>query len=63
MSTFETSITINATVKKVWDVLGDIGNIYVWNPGVVHSHSTNDKVGLGATRHCDLGGKIIWMKM
>ena len=57
MPTFSTKTTIEAPVKVVWEALADIGNIHIWNPGVVHSYPTNDKNGLGATRHCDLGGK------
>lgn len=57
MSTFSTKINIEAPSNRVWEVLADIGNIYIWNPGVVHSHATNDHKGIGARRHCDLGGK------
>jgi len=41
----------------VWEVLADIGNIHVWNPGVVDSKKTNERNGLGGSRHCDIGGK------
>lgn len=57
MSTFSTKINIEAPSNRAWEVLADIGNIYIWNPGVVHSHATNDHKGIGASRHCDLGGK------
>jgi len=48
---------INASVPQVWKALADIGNIYQWNPGVKKSHITNNTIGLGGSRHCDLGGK------
>ncbi len=58
MASFETEIEIDAPVEEVWRALADIGDIYRWNPGVVKSHATTDKVtGIGAGRHCDLGGK------
>ena len=58
MSEFEEQVTVSAPAEKVWDSLADIGNIYVWNPGVVHSEQTTPgEVGLGACRRCHLGGK------
>ena len=57
MATFETQIKIAATAQSVWEVLADIGNIYQWNPGVEKSHlTTKQAIGVGAGRHCDLGG-------
>ena len=60
MTSFSTSIKVNAPREKVWEVLSDLGSIYKWNPGVAHSHSTSDALdGEGATRHCDLqNGKM-----
>lgn len=58
MATFSETTTINAPVDEVWAALAEVGNIHVWNPGVTHSYlTTNDPTGLGAARHCDLGGK------
>ncbi len=58
MSEFEEQVTVSAPAEKVWDSLADIGNIYVWNPGVVHSEQTTPgEAGLGACRRCHLGGK------
>ena len=58
MPTFSTSTTINASRQQVWAALADIGSIHVWNPGVKASHATSEQgSGLGATRHCDLGGR------
>jgi carbon monoxide dehydrogenase subunit G len=58
MSTFETTIDIEAPIEKVWEALADIGSISKWNPGVHESYATSDETtGLGATRFCDLGGK------
>jgi uncharacterized protein YndB with AHSA1/START domain len=56
MTTFEEHIIIDAPVATIWTVLADIGTISVWNPGVEASHSTNETLGLGGTRHCDLKG-------
>ena len=57
MSSFSTAIKIDAPVRAVWEVLADVASIYRWNPGVVNSHATTqDTTGLGACRHCDLGG-------
>lgn len=48
-------ILIEASKESVWEALGDFGNTYLWNPAVVHSHSTSEAPnGVGATRHCDL---------
>ncbi len=58
MAGFTRKITIKAPVARVWEVLGDIGSISRWNPGVVRSHVTTVKeIGIGAGRYCDLGGK------
>lgn len=58
MTEFAEHITINAPQEKVWAALADIGGIHLWNPGVVGSHQTSaGAVAVGATRHCDLGGK------
>ncbi|MCH8901628.1 MAG: SRPBCC family protein [Chloroflexi bacterium] len=58
MSRFSTQVRIDASKEKVWEVLADLGGIYKWNPGVVHSHSTSDSTeGEGAMRHCDLQRK------
>ncbi len=48
-------ILIEASKEKVWEVVADFGNVYLWSPVVVHSRSTSDvRDGIGATRHCDL---------
>ena len=58
MSRFSTQVRIDASKEKVWEVLADLGGIYKWNPGVVHSHSPSDSTGgEGAMRHCDLQRK------
>ena len=57
MSTFSTHIHIQAPPEEVWAALADIGEIYVWNPGVQSSHLTSDAgEGIGTARYCDLGG-------
>lgn len=58
MAKFTTSTIIHAPKEDVWAALADIGSIHVWNPGVESSHVTTDKdIGLGASRHCDLGSR------
>ena len=58
MGEFEEQIIVSASPDKVWDVLADIRNIYLWNPGVVRSRlTTHGKVRVGTCRLCDLEGK------
>lgn len=57
-NTFSETTIIEARPEIVWSVLNNIGDIYRWNPGVKHSHTTSEhQSGLRATRHCDLGGR------
>jgi hypothetical protein len=58
MGEFSVETIIEAPIETVWTRLAeDIGSIVDWNPGVEASHLTsNNKQGLGACRHCDLGG-------
>lgn len=62
MTTFNKQIRINASKKKVWAVLANLGDIYKFNPNVSKSYytSTNSK-GIGAARICELRptGKIV----
>ncbi len=37
MGEFEEQVIVSAAPEKVWDALADIGNIHIWNSGVVHS--------------------------
>lgn len=56
-SAFTTDIVIAAPPAAVWSALARIGDIYQWNPGVRASRLTSERgEGLGACRHCDLGG-------
>jgi uncharacterized membrane protein len=49
---------IDAPVEHVWNVLADIGGVHAWNPSVESSHLTSDqRAGVGTSRHCDLAGK------
>ncbi len=58
MGEFEEQIIVSASPDKVWDVLADIRNIYLWNPGVVRSRlTTHGEVRVGTCRLCNLGGK------
>lgn len=58
MNEFAVETMINAPVETVWVVLADVGDIAAWNPGVQASRTTSAQTeGVGACRHCDLGGK------
>ncbi len=58
MSSFTETITIDAPIDRVWATLADIGSIHEWNPGVHDSYTLSEAAsGLGARRHCDLGGR------
>ena len=58
MSTFTVETVVDAPADRVWAALADIGEIHVWNPGLVDSHVEGDQAtGVGAARHCDLGGR------
>ncbi len=49
MGEFEEQIIVSASPDKVWGVLVDIRNIYLWNPGVVRSkQTTHGEVRVGA---------------
>ena len=55
MPRYRATIGIDASTEKVWEAIGDFGNIYKWNPGVPNSHLTSaPEIGEGTTRHCDL---------
>tara|TARA_B110000211_G_C14088057_1_gene557578 strand:+ start:532 stop:1032 length:501 start_codon:yes stop_codon:yes gene_type:complete len=61
MTTFTKEITIETSKTKVWAILSDLGGVYKFHPGVVHSYySTDSKNGVGAARICELApmGKI-----
>jgi uncharacterized protein YndB with AHSA1/START domain len=57
MTTFTESTTVAAPRSEVWATLADIGTIAEWNEGLAGSHATNEVVGVGATRHCDISAK------
>ncbi len=57
MTTFTETIEIDAKVARVWGTLAAVGSIAEWNPGLVGSQATNNAIGLGATRFCDIDGK------
>lgn len=59
MGEFRVSQTIEVPIYRVWERLADIGAIAEWNPGVTKSYTTHHgkaTTGVGASRHCDLGG-------
>jgi hypothetical protein len=50
-------IDLNASQSKVWNVLQDFSNVYLWAPSVTESHALGNKtIGVGAGRHCKLDG-------
>ena len=57
MTTLTREVRINAPKEKVWGILADFGNIYLFNPGVPRPYLTSDQQhGVGTTRPCDLAG-------
>ncbi len=55
MHEFEVSKVIDAPVDRVWDLLDDFANTYVYHPIVERSFSVNGKQkGLGARRQCTM---------
>ena len=57
MTTFTEAIEVDAPVHQLWATLAEVGSIADWNPGLIGSKATNDIVGLGATRFCDIDGR------
>lgn len=56
MSSFTERLMIDAPIDEIWAVLDDIGAIADWNPGLLASRRTNDVIGVGGTRLCELPG-------
>ena len=57
MTTLTRKVHIDAPKEKVWEILADFGNIYLFSPGVPKSYLTSDQQrGVGTTRHCDVSG-------
>ncbi|MFT7622186.1 MAG: hypothetical protein ACI9WU_001354 [Myxococcota bacterium] len=55
MHQFNASKDIAVPVDRVWDLLNDFANTYVYHPMVERSSSTNGKrSGLGARRQCTM---------
>lgn len=53
----ESNVTINAPLKKVWQVMSDFNDVYTWAPTVTHSSGLNEKNNqVGAGRHCEIEG-------
>jgi len=58
MNSFTKDIVIGASAEAVWSVLGDIGSIADWNPGVRKSYLVGDSTEMGGRRLCELSDKI-----
>lgn len=57
MTAITREVWIDAPKQTVWKQIENFGGIVTWNPGVTDSYLTSDQAhGVGATRHCDLGG-------
>lgn len=51
----KTEIQINASKKKVWDILADFGGVSKWNPMVSHSVTVSaSKNGVNCERDCTI---------
>lgn len=49
----ESSVRINASSEKVWEILDDFGGVEKYSSGVNKSQIVGEKdSGLGAIRHC-----------
>lgn len=52
---FNAIVNINAPKDKVWEVLEDFNDVYLWAPGVSKSHALgNKRQEVGAARYCKL---------
>ncbi|MBX2804164.1 MAG: SRPBCC family protein [Myxococcales bacterium] len=61
MHTFRVTKDIDHAATRVWPLLANFADTYVYHPVVEHSESVNGKrTGLGAQRRCDLysGGSV-----
>lgn len=57
MTVYNREVWIDASKEKVWEVIADFGNIYLFNPTIAKSYLTSDKTsGLGTTRQCNFEG-------
>ena len=57
MSEIKKEIAIDATPEKVWEVLGDFGNVYKWSPAVISSSAVSGhERGSDAIRKCEVPG-------
>ena len=53
MTCLSAQILIGAPKKKVWDVLADVGQMYLWNPCLMYSYCiSGQERGAGTTIHC-----------
>ena len=54
MSKIKLEIAVDATPEKVWEVLGDFGNVYKWSPAVISSASkSGHERGSDAIGRCE----------
>lgn len=58
MATVHHQIKINAPLEKVWDILTDLEQVRHYNKNVDSvCYISENKTGLGASRHCKFKGK------
>ena len=57
MSKIKLEVTVDAPVEKVWEALGDFGNVYKWSPAVRASAAIEGhERGGDAIRKCEVPG-------
>ena len=62
MTTFKKTIKINHPSQGTWKVVSNLGDIYIFHPGVSKSYYTTEQTeGVGAARICELlpMGKVL----
>ncbi len=63
MSSMIREIWIDAPKRRVWEILADFGNTYLYSPSIPKSYTINgNPTGLGAERHCDLNIAGAWVE-
>jgi carbon monoxide dehydrogenase subunit G len=63
MTLASNGIQIDAPPEKVWAVLSDLSTVQDYSPGVSKAYYTSEeRNGIGASRHCDLQGPSGWVE-
>lgn len=57
MSSLSSSVRIESSPERVWEVMADLGGIARWHPGISRSRlTTEETAGPGAGRRCEVRG-------